>query len=329
MEDISRWMQTPSGGKLPPMVILSGPTGVGKTKLSIRLAKAIGGEIISADSMQVYEYMDIGSAKILPEEMQGVPHHLINVLKPWEDFNVVVFQKLCKEALKGIYERGNVPIVVGGTGFYVQALLRDIDFTKNEENSEYRRMLEEKAQKEGPQALHEMLRKVDPLSAEAIHENNVKRIIRALEFYELTKTPISVHNETERQRQRAFNCCYFVLNDLREKLYEKIEERVDEMINAGLEEEVRKLRDMGCKKGMTSMQGLGYKEMLDYLSGELTLDEAIAKIKLSTRHFAKRQITWFRREEDVIWINKQDFDYDEDRMLQKMISDLKREGIIT
>ena len=228
------------GIKLPPMVVLSGPTGVGKTKLSIQLAKAIDGEIISADSMQVYHFMDIGSAKIMTDEMQGVPHHLINVLMPWEEFNVVTFQTLCKEALQGIYERGHIPIVVGGTGFYVQALLRDINFTENEDDSEYRKRLEEKARTDGPEALHEMLKKVDPESAEAIHANNIKRTIRALEYYHLTGSPISEHNETERQRDRAYNCAYFVLNDLRERLYERIEQRVDEMIKAGLVDEVKR-----------------------------------------------------------------------------------------
>ena len=313
---------------LPPMVILSGPTGVGKTKLSIALAKQIGGEIISADSMQVYEYMDIGSAKITQEEMQGVPHHLINVLKPWEEFNVVTFQKLCLEALKGIYERGRIPIVVGGTGFYVQALLRGIDFTENEENTEYRKSLEELAKNEGPKVLHEMLRQVDPASSEAIHENNVKRTIRALEFYHLTGSPISKHNEEQRAKERAYRSCYFVLNDKRELLYEKIELRVDEMIKNGLVDEVTRLRDMGCKRDMTAMQGLGYKEILDYLAGECNLEEAIAKIKLETRHFAKRQLTWFRREGDVIWLNKQDFDYDDRRILEEMKRHLKSQGII-
>ena len=311
------------GMSLPPMVVLSGPTGVGKTKLSIELAKAIDGEIISADSMQVYEYMDIGSAKIMPEEMQGVRHHLINVLKPWEEFNVVIFQTLCKEALQGIYERGHIPIVVGGTGFYVQALLRDIQFTENEDDAEYRRLLEEKARTEGPKALHDMLKAVDSASAEAIHANNVKRTIRALEYYHLTGSPISAHNETERQRNRAYNSAYFVLNDLRERLYARIEERVDEMIKAGLVDEVKHLKELGCTRNMTSMQGLGYKEILDYLSGECTLDEAIAQIKLSTRHFAKRQLTWFRREQDVIWLNKNDYDYDDAKLRNAMLITLK------
>lgn len=314
--------------KLPPMVILSGPTGVGKTKLSISLAKAIDGEIISADSVQVYEGMDVGSAKIKPEEMEGIPHHLIDVLKPWQDFNVVTFQSLCKEALKGIYDRGRIPIVVGGTGFYVQALLRNVNFTENEENAEFRERLEKIASEKGPEALHEMLRKVDPKSAEAIHANNVKRTIRALEYYELTKMPISEHNEEEKRRERAYNACYFVLNDKRERLYAKIDSRVDEMMRDGLLKEVKGLKEMGCKRGSTAMQGLGYKEILDYLEGELTLEEAVEKIKLSTRHFCKRQLTWFRREPDVIWLNKWEYDYDEKRILEEALNRLRAQGIL-
>ena len=312
---------------LKPMVILTGPTAVGKTKLSLELARRIKGEIVSADSMQVYEYMDIGSAKIKPEEMQGIPHHLINVLKPWDRFDVVTFQKLCKEALKGIYERGNVPIVTGGTGFYIQALLRDIDFTENEEDSSYRRELEELAREKGAEVLHEMLMKVDPKAADEIHANNVKRTIRALEFHHLTGECISKHNELEKQRARAYNACYFVLNDDRQLLYEKIEKRVDEMVREGLVEEVRKLKEMGCTREMVSMQGLGYKEILEYLDGETTLEEAVAKVKLSTRHFAKRQLTWFRREEEVIYVNKPDFAYDEDKMLAFMLDCLREKGI--
>lgn len=311
-----------------PLVVLTGPTAVGKTKLSLALAKRIGGEIISADSMQVYEDMDIGSAKIMPEEMQGIPHHLISVLKPSESFDVVTFQRLCREALKEIYARGGIPIVAGGTGFYIQALLRDIDFTENEEDKEYRASLEEIAKNQGAEVLHDMLEQVDPASAKSIHANNVKRVIRALEFHHLTGQRISMHNETEKQKDRAFNACYFVLNDDRELLYERIEKRVDEMINAGLVDEVRKLREMGCNRGMVSMQGLGYKEILEYLEGETSLEEAICKIKLSTRHFAKRQLTWFRREKDVIYINKPDFDYDEDRMLAFMLECLQKQGII-
>lgn len=314
--------------KRPPLVVLTGPTAVGKTKLSLKLAKAIQGEILSADSMQVYEYMDVGSAKIRPEEMDGVPHHLINVLKPWDSFNVVTFQALCKEALAGIYERGHVPIVTGGTGFYIQALLRDVDFTENEEDSSLRQELERYARDKGPEALHEKLRQVDPVSAEMIHANNVKRTIRALEFFEMTGQKISEHNEVQREKDRAYQACYFVLNDDRQVLYERIEHRVDEMMEQGLLDEVKRLKAMGCTRDMVSMQGLGYKEILEYLDGECTLEEAVSKIKLSTRHFAKRQLTWFRREKDVIWVNKPDFQYQEDKILAFMLEKIKKEKLL-
>lgn len=310
-----------------PMIVLTGPTAVGKTKLSIALAKAVDGEIISADSMQVYRKMDIGSAKITQQEMQGIPHHLIDVLEPWEDFNVVVFQKLCKECLKGIYERGHIPIVTGGTGFYIQALLKDIDFTENEENTVYRQELERLAKEKGAEALHEMLRAVDEPSAKAIHANNIKRVIRALEFYHLTGQRISDHNEQEKAKESAYNSCYFVLNDIRELLYERIDMRVDEMLKIGLVEEVKSLQSLGMKKEMVSMQGLGYKEILAYLEGEITLEEAVYLIKRDTRHFAKRQLTWFRRESDVIWVNKNEFDYDEEKILGFMLEKLSEKEI--
>ncbi|MBO4982084.1 MAG: tRNA (adenosine(37)-N6)-dimethylallyltransferase MiaA [Lachnospiraceae bacterium] len=311
-----------------PMIVLTGPTAVGKTRLSIALAKAVDGEILSADSMQVYRYMDIGSAKIRQEEMQGVPHHLIDVLDPREEFNVVYFQQKCKECLAGIYERGHLPILTGGTGFYIQALLRDIDFTENEEDTAYRQKLEELAQKEGAAYLHRMLLCVDPKAAEAIHENNIKRTIRALEYHKLTGQKISDHNSREKQKENAYNSCYFVLNDRRKALYGLIEERVDEMMAKGLVEEVKRLKDMGLKRGMVSMQGLGYKEILDYLDGLCSLEDAVQKIKLETRHFAKRQLTWFRREQDVIWIEKDQFGYDEEKILKFMLEKLSEQKII-
>lgn len=310
-----------------PMIVLTGPTAVGKTKLSIELAKHVNGEIISADSMQVYKYMDIGSAKIMPEEMQGVPHHLIDVLEPWEDFNVVVFKQKCDECLQGIYERGHIPILAGGTGFYIQAVLRNIDFTENEEDTSYRKELEALANEKGAYYLHSMLREVDPASAEAIHANNVKRCIRALEFYKLTGQRISDHNEQEKQKQSDYNSCYFVLNDDREKLYARIEERIDEMLKNGLVDEVKKLQEMGCRRGMVSMQGLGYKEILAYLDGECSLEEAVYLLKRDTRHFAKRQLTWFRREQDVIWVDKQKFDYDDEKMLEFMLNKCREANI--
>ena len=310
--------------KKRPMIVLTGPTAVGKTKLSISLAKQIHGEIISADSMQVYRHMDIGSAKITAEEMQGVSHHMIDILEPWEPFNVVVFKQKCEECLQGIYERRHIPIVAGGTGFYIQALLNDIDFTENAEDSEYRTSFERLARDRGSDYLHQMLLEVDPVSADVIPANNIKRTIRALEFYHLTGEPISRHNERERQKSRAYQSCYFVLNDDRDRLYQRIEQRVDEMLTQGFVEEVRRLREMGCKRDMISMQGLGYKELLAWMDGEITYEEAVRLIKRNTRHFAKRQLTWFRREKDVIWIDKEKFDYDENRMLQYMLAEIAK-----
>lgn len=310
-----------------PLVILTGPTAVGKTKLSIALAKAIGGEILSADSMQVYQYMDIGSAKIRSEEMQGVPHHLVDVLKPWEEFHVVRFQQMAKEAIAGIRSRGHIPILAGGTGFYIQAIVNDIDFTENEA-SPYREELKRLAEEQGAQALHEKLCLVDPESAAQIHAHNVKRVVRALEFYQMTGKKISKHNEEQRGRTSPYNFAYFVLNDDRAKLYARIEERVDEMVEEGLLEEVIRLKEMGCRRGMVSMQGLGYKEILAYLDGECSFEEAVETLKRDTRHFAKRQITWFKREREVIWLNKNEYDYQEEAILAAMLDRLKEKGMI-
>lgn len=296
------------------LIVLTGPTAVGKTKLSIALAKAVNGEIISADSMQVYKYMDIGSAKITPEEMDGVPHYLVDCLEPFdpESFNVTRFQQMAKDAMEKIYAKGKVPVLVGGTGFYIQSVVYDIDFTDNDADMSYRSMLEELAEEEGPEYLHDMLKEVDPKASEEIHFNNIKRVIRALEFFHKTGNPISEHNETERKKESPYELYYFVLNDDRAKLYERIDRRVEQMLQAGLVDEVKKLLDMGCKREMVSMQGLGYKEVIDYLNGEITLDEAEYIIKRDTRHFAKRQLTWFRRERDVRWVNKSDFESEED-----------------
>lgn len=308
--------------KKKPLIILTGPTAVGKTKASIGLAKAVDGEIISADSMQVYRHMDIGSAKIKPEEMEGIPHHLIDVLEPDDEFHVVKFQQLAKKAMREIWERGHIPIVTGGTGFYIQALLYDIDFDENEKEDACRKELEAYTREHGAEALHEKLALVDPASAEMIHPNNIKRVIRALEFYEQTGKRISEHNETQRQRESPYAFAYFVLTDDRAHLYERINRRVDQMIEEGLVNEVQALKDKGYTKQLVSMQGLGYKEILDYLDGNCTLEEAIYTIKRDTRHFAKRQLTWFKRERDVIWINKQSFGYEAELILDEMLSKL-------
>lgn len=312
-----------------PIVVLTGPTAVGKTELSIQLAKVIGGEIISADSMQVYKYMDVGSAKIAPEEMDGVRHYLVDELEPFDEFHVVKFQEYAQKYLNEIYAHGKIPIIAGGTGFYIQALLNDIDFTEQESDSAYRKELEALAEEHGNQYLHDRLKEVDPESAEAIHPNNRKRVIRALEFYQETGRKISEHNAKEQMRTSPYNFAYFVLNDERSHLYKRIDARVDKMIEDGLEAEVRRLKEMGCTKDMVAMQGIGYKEMLSYLDGSYSLEEAVYIIKRETRHFAKRQITWFKRERDVIWLNKNEFDYKNEAILAYMIKILKEKAIIS
>lgn len=308
---------------MKPLIILTGPTAVGKTALSIRLAREIGGEIISADSMQVYRHMDIGSAKITPEEKEGIPHYLIDILNPAEEFNVTIFKKMAKEAVEEIYSHGKIPIVAGGTGFYIQALLYDINFTENGEDTKIREELEELARKKGAVFLHQMLQKIDPVSAEEIHANNQKRVIRAIEYFRQTGEPISEHNKRERNRKSPYDFLYFVVNTDRKLLYERIDSRVDQMIDQGLVSEVQALKNMGCTRNMVSMQGLGYKEILDYLQGNSSLEEAVYFLKRDTRHFAKRQITWFKRERDVRWLNLPDFNYDMDQVFEKMLLDIQ------
>ncbi len=311
-----------------PMVILTGPTAVGKTELSIKLAKAINGAIISADSMQIYKYMDIGSAKITPREMQGIKHYLVDELMPEDDFNIYRFKQMAQEALEEIYSEGKLPIIVGGTGFYIQGLLYDIDFTKQDVDMSYRHKLQKFADENGAHALHELLKDIDPVSYETIHENNIKRVIRALEYYEQNNEPISKHNEQERTKESPYNFAYFVLNDMRQNLYNRIDKRVDIMMEEGLLDEIQKLKNMGYTKDMVSMQGIGYKEMLRYLDGEYSLEDAVEKVKQESRRFAKRQLTWFRREKEVIWIDKDKYDYDEGRIMMFIENTLKEKGVI-
>lgn len=309
------------------VVVLTGPTAVGKTALSIALAKALDTGIISADSMQVYKHMDIGSAKITPEEMQGVEHDLVDVYEPDEEFHVVQFQHDAKAAMERMWAQNRLPLVVGGTGFYIQALLYDIDFTSEDADDALRTKYEKVAKEQGAQALHEMLRTVDPQSALDIHANNVKRVIRALEFYEKTGTPISAHNAAERAKESPYGFAYFVLTDKRENLYARIDARVDAMMEQGLLDEVKALKEMGYTRDMVSMQGLGYKELLAYLDGECSLEEAVYVIKRDTRHFAKRQLTWFRRERDVIWVDKSAFGYNDENILKYMLEEIEKRGL--
>ena len=311
-----------------PMIVLTGPTAVGKTELSISLAKKINGSIISADSMQVYKYMDIGSAKITKEEMCGVKHYLVDELMPEEEFNIYRFKEMALKALEEIYAEGKIPIIVGGTGFYIQGLLYDIDFSETAADEAYRKEMEDYARENGVHALHELLREVDPESCDAIHENNVKRVIRALEYYHQTGQKISDHNKKEREKQSPYNFVYFVLNDIRENLYARIDKRVDLMVEKGLVDEVKRLKNMGYTPDMVSMQGLGYKEILWYLDNRCTLNEAVETIKQETRHFAKRQLTWFRREKEVVWIDKDKFDYDNNRILDFISNTLEEKRII-
>lgn len=289
-----------------PLVIIAGPTACGKTAVSVELAKLIGGEIISADSMQVYKYMDIGTAKIMPEEMQGVKHYLVDELYPDEEFSVAVFKDKAVGYINQIYGKGKMPVIVGGTGFYINAVVFNNDFLQEPTDNRVRDNIVKFFEKEGKEALYERLKQIDPDACNTIHINNVKRVIRAIEFYETTGTRISEHNEKEKQRKPFYDVRLFVLNMDREKLYERIDRRIDIMLGQGLVDEVERLHKK-YDRNLVSMQGLGYKEIIAYLEGECTLDEAVYILKRDTRHFAKRQLTWFKHQCDGIWIDVDKF----------------------
>lgn len=308
-----------------PLIVIAGPTACGKTDLSINLAEKIGGEIISGDSMQVYKLMDIGTAKPTAEETRGIPHFLIDELYPDEEYNVMIFQKKAKEYMKGIYDRGHIPIIVGGTGFYINALVYDNDFTE-EESSSIRDELYRIAETEGKEKLHSMLADIDSEYAQSIHPNNVKRVARAIEYYRLTGEKMSEHNKSAKEKESPYNTAFFVLNMDRRKLYERIDIRVDIMMENGLENEVRKLIDMGYSPELVSMQGLGYKEFIPYFNGEISLEKAVDDIKKYTRHFAKRQLTWFRRQAEGIWIDMTDGD--KEKALSQIINEIEKRNIV-
>jgi len=290
-----------------PLLIIAGPTATGKSAAAAELAIRMNGAVISADSMQVYRGMDIGSAKVTEEEMRGVPHYLIDCVDPYESWNVVRFQKEARDAVREIEGSGRLPILCGGTGFYIQALLYDVDFTEMEENTALRESLQKIAEERGPEALHAMLAEKDPASAAAIHPGNVKRVIRALEFAGGTGQSIAAHNLAQREKEAAYSAVFFVLTMDRKKLYGLIDRRVDMMMERGLLEEVSSLRSAGIPRDSTAMQGIGYKQLYGCLEGEYSLDEAVRLIKRDTRHFAKRQLTWFRREKDVRWVDIDSF----------------------
>lgn len=312
-----------------PVIILTGPTAVGKTAASIQLAKAVNGEIISADSMQIYKYMDVGTAKITPEEMEGIPHYLVDEITPVTPFHVYEFKKMAEEAMKKIWAKGKIPIIAGGTGFYIQALLYDVDFCEEEnEERSYRHELEQLAAQKGSEYLHAKLQEVDAVSAENIHPNNVKRVIRALEYFHETGTPISAHNSEQRQKDSPYNFLYVVLTMERKKLYERINQRVEIMFENGLLKEAEHLiNEYGCTSDMVSMQAIGYKELFPYFEGLISKEEALEQIQKDTRHFAKRQLTWFRRERDVTFIDKDKFT-DEDLIVEEIVRLAKEREII-
>lgn len=286
-----------------PIIIIGGATATGKTSLAIELAQRINGEIISADSMQVYKYMDIGTAKPTKAELSSVKHYLIDEIYPDCEFNVSIFKNKAVEYLNLIYNKNKIPILTGGTGFYIQALINDNDFSETAIDRNYRDKLYCEAKEKGNIYIHNKLNEIDPVSAQNIHYNNLKRVIRALEYYHQTKTPISLHNQIEKQRKSPYNYKYIILNLEREILYKRINDRVDNMIRLGLVDEVKSLLDMGYSENLVSMQGLGYKELVPYIKGNISLEDAIYNLKKGTRHFAKRQLTWFRRQCKGKWID--------------------------
>jgi len=304
------------------LLVIGGPTAVGKTDLSIKLAKNLNGEIISADSMQIYKYMDIGSAKVTQEEMDGINHYLIDVINPDVSFSVADFKDYGNKALNDILSKGKLPIISGGTGLYINSLTCNMTFTEAEKDEHYRKLLEDLAVEKGNEYIHEMLKECDPISYEEIHYNNRKRVIRALEVFKLTNKPFSSYNAGEDFYNSDYDVYYYALTMDREKLYERINKRVDIMMEKGLLEECIRLKEIGYTSDMQSMQGIGYKEVLYYLEGKISLDEAVNMIKQGSRNYAKRQLTWFRRDKRCVFLDK-DIMCD-DEILDKVINDIRK-----
>ena len=292
-----------------PLLILAGPTAVGKSDFSVKVAKALGGECISADSIQVYKGLNIGSGKITEEEMEGVPHHLLDILDPKEDYDASAFQRMAREKVEEIYRRERLPILVGGTGFYIQAMLRDIDFQEEDEaeKERLRSKLEKEMKERGSIALHEELKLADPVSAEEIHPHNRQRIMRALEYFYLHKSPISKHNREEKEKEALYDSLFLVLNRNREDLYEGINARVEKMFQDGLVSEVEAFYKKGYTEHSPGFKGIGYRELFPYLRGECSLSECKALIQQNSRHYAKRQLTWFKREKNTIFVEAENF----------------------
>ena len=295
-----------------PLLCIVGPTAVGKTSISIKVAKRLKGEIISGDSMQIYRYMDIGTAKPSPEEKKEVPHHLIDIIEPHDPFSVADFQKEVFKLIPEIASRNRLPIMVGGTGLYLKAVIDQYDFSESKANWDLRKKLKDQANRWGIEHLYERLKKVDPLSAEKIHPHDEKRIIRALEVYLTTGRPISNQKRKPVEERISLKTLLIGLMMNRQRLYARIEERVDKMIEKGLEEEVRNLLKQGYKPDLVSMQGLGYRHMIKYIKGQYTKEEMVESLKRDTRRFAKRQLTLFRRDQGIKWINREDFSQEEE-----------------
>ena len=310
-----------------PLILIAGPTASGKTKSSVLLAKAIGGEIISADSMQIYQGMDIGTAKVKPEEMEGIPHYMIDEWPATFPCSVAAFKEKVTGYLEKVYAKGKIPILVGGTGFYINAILYDTQFEETDADEAYRKELEDFVKANGQEALHAQLERVDPASAKAIHPNNVKRVIRALEYYKETGRPISEHNEKEKEKrvenESPYDYTFFALDMERSMLYERINRRIDQMIEEGLVEEVRGFYEAGLSEDLPSMKAIGYKEFFPYFRGQLDLETCIEQLKQNTRRYAKRQLTWFRHQADPIKIQVDELGFDGEQITQKMLDILK------
>jgi len=289
-----------------PVIVICGPTASGKTALSVELAKAMDGEIISADSMQIYKYMDIGSAKPDEAEREGIPHHLMDIIEPCENFSVAEYQQMAHRAIYDVTSRGKLPIMVGGTGLYINSVINDVDFADDGGDEALRAELLDFAKANGALALHEKLRELDAAAAEKIHMNNVRRVIRAIEFIKLNGKSFSEHNDKGKKKDSRYRPLMFDIGWDRDVLYERINKRVDIMFDAGLEAEVKRLLEMGVPENSTAMQGIGYKETAEYLNGLITLDEAKDKIKQASRRYAKRQLTWFRRDNRIIHLSPSD-----------------------
>ena len=287
------------------VIVIVGPTGIGKTRLSIELAKKIDGEIVSADSMQIYRKMNIGTAKPTEEEKQGIPHHMMDILDMGENFSVAQYQSMAFSCIEEILAKGKTPIVVGGTGLYINSIVDEIIYSETQENPEYRQKLEEIAAREGNQVLYEELKQKDPKAAKRIELNDLKRIIRALEVYEMTGKTITEQQENSKPKDTKYDYIIIGLRTDRETIYDRINKRVDIMFEQGLLEEAKEILK-STDDNNTSHQAIGYKELAKYFNGEETLDEAIENIKKESRHYAKRQFTWFNRNEKIIWLDSED-----------------------